>query len=163
MWQLMYFNFNVTAYCFAGSNTQEQLQLIESQENLNLASTSAASLNTEHYNNGYALQPVIEVENDMNSTNIVSENKENEGEGLPLTVRKSRKRQRNPDNWVKHKKKSLKNTGKAYKKVTGKTVPAKEVKPPCGEKCRLKCSQKIDEMFQYELAYNGDLFLFSVL
>ncbi|CAG4958976.1 unnamed protein product [Parnassius apollo] len=57
----------------------------------------------------------------------------------------TRKRQRNPKAWKKNKKKCLKNSGIAYTTEKGKLVNAKQLKPGCGDKCRLKCTFKINE------------------
>ncbi|CAG4944006.1 unnamed protein product [Parnassius apollo] len=57
----------------------------------------------------------------------------------------TRKRQRNPEAWKKNKNKCLKNSGMAYTTEKGKLVNAKQLKPGCGDKCRLKCTLKINE------------------
>lgn len=61
--------------------------------------------------------------------------KVNEGEA-------TRKRKRNPSNWTRTVRKSLKTAGKEYTSVSGnKTIPAKKVKAACT--CRKRCFEKI--------------------
>lgn len=66
----------------------------------------------------------------------------------------SRKRKRKPELWQKNRAKRLRNTGESYvytqvKKHGNDTVrikkerPRKSILPPCGEKCRIKCYEKI--------------------
>ncbi|KAJ2953054.1 hypothetical protein O0L34_g7445 [Tuta absoluta] len=61
------------------------------------------------------------------------------------SVKKGRKRIAAPSKWMQNKRKRLRNTGQAYKSNKNKDVPAKCVKPPCGENCRFRCSSKIIE------------------
>ncbi|XP_072375150.1 uncharacterized protein [Diabrotica undecimpunctata] len=73
------------------------------------------------------------------------------------TEKKGKKRLRNPGLWQKNIAKQLRNSGQSYvglisvktengsqKKIKEKR-PKRMLKPPCGEKCKLQCSQKIDE------------------
>lgn len=59
--------------------------------------------------------------------------------------KKGKKRLRRTENWASVKAKSLKNSGKSYKSRTGKLMPAKEMAPPCPDKCVLACSKKFSE------------------
>lgn len=79
--------------------------------------------------------------NDLIEGNItLSTNHNVEEIAKPLT----RKRLRNESNWGKNIQKKLKNEGKEYvRKSNLKVVPAKKVGIPCGEKCRLKCANKL--------------------
>jgi len=84
---------------------------------------------------------VLEEQQTLNSESSVSIN-ENIGVNKKAL---SRKRQRNEKNWVKNVQKNLKNQGKEYViKSSLKVVAAKKIGVPCGEKCRLKCSNKIN-------------------
>ncbi|KAK5645229.1 hypothetical protein RI129_006529 [Pyrocoelia pectoralis] len=71
---------------------------------------------------------------------------------------KTRKRLRREKKWPRNHNKILKNSGKAYesfKKITNEdgtvvtrelvTRMARKLLPPCGEKCRLACTKKINE------------------
>lgn len=58
---------------------------------------------------------------------------------------KGKKRLKHQENWVVNKRKFAKNQGKSFINARGKEVPAKGLKEPCNEKCRLKCSSKFDE------------------
>lgn len=57
--------------------------------------------------------------------------------------KRSRKRQKNPNEWKQAMSKRLKNSGQEYTSKRGKVVPAKSMLPPCKDKCRLTCSTKI--------------------
>lgn len=62
-------------------------------------------------------------------------------------MQKGKKRVRQEENWSKNEAKRLKGLGQSYKSF-GKNkgiVAAKEMGPPCGENCRLKCDNKIND------------------
>ncbi|KAF8785992.1 hypothetical protein HNY73_011472 [Argiope bruennichi] len=63
---------------------------------------------------------------------------------------RSRKRIRKPAKWKSKVAKVLRDSHKAYQSFSKskKQVPQRKVGPSCGEKCRLKCKDKIDEMGQ---------------
>ncbi|CAH2102382.1 unnamed protein product [Euphydryas editha] len=73
--------------------------------------------------------------------------------------KKSKKRVRKPLKWKSKVAKQLRNSGKAYlsQSKSKKQVPERKVGPPCGEKCRLKCKDKIDEVSRQQIfdAYWG--------
>ncbi|VVC92833.1 unnamed protein product, partial [Leptidea sinapis] len=50
--------------------------------------------------------------------------------------------------WKSKVAKVLRNSGKAYQSLSKLKIrmPERKVGPPCGEKCRLKCKEKIDEI-----------------
>lgn len=77
-----------------------------------------------------------EVDEPMTSSSVEEENRE------PC---KPKKRKREPLKWKRNVKKELVNTGQKYLSAGGITKRKKELQPPCTEKCRLKCSQNIDE------------------
>ena len=62
------------------------------------------------------------------------------------TVKKKtvRKRKVTPQNWKKNVRKQLRLSGKKYESTTGKTMPEKQMKPPCNN-CRFKCTSKISK------------------
>lgn len=71
-----------------------------------------------------------------------------------FTEKKVKKRSRNPQAWQKNFNKRLRNSGESYiglstqndggtKKKVKTQRPQKELQPPCGQKCKLKCSEKI--------------------
>ncbi|CAG9814696.1 unnamed protein product [Phaedon cochleariae] len=60
-------------------------------------------------------------------------------------IKKGKKRQRNPADWKRNKSKILKNMGKEYVSHTGKFVKEKVIKPPCSERCKLGCQNKLSE------------------
>lgn len=43
------------------------------------------------------------------------------------------------------------NLGQSYVVYSKKLVPARNLKPPCGQKCRLKCSDRIDDSKRLEI------------
>lgn len=63
-------------------------------------------------------------------------------------TKKSRKRQRNPQAWKQNLAKTLRNSGKEYvsHSKSKKTMPARSLKKPCTKKCRLKCTDNINEV-----------------
>ncbi|CAG4998619.1 unnamed protein product [Parnassius apollo] len=66
---------------------------------------------------------------------------------IPDTKKRSRKRVAKPTEWLQNKCKILRNEGSAY--VTLKTKvkkDARKIKPPCSERCRLKCKEKFSEV-----------------
>jgi hypothetical protein len=54
-------------------------------------------------------------------------------------------RQRNPEQWLCNKRKSLRNTGQSYRNTKGKIVAARKMRESCGSSCRSKCDTKISE------------------
>ncbi|XP_050706873.1 uncharacterized protein LOC126992253 [Eriocheir sinensis] len=65
----------------------------------------------------------------------------NEGILNSPVKKKGFKRKRNPQTWYRNAQKKLRNEGKAYKMASKyhREKPARTMKPPCTEKCRLKC------------------------
>ena len=61
-------------------------------------------------------------------------------EAKPPTPLEKRKRKRNPEEWKKVKKQKLVNAGQG-----------KELKPPCGPKCRLRCHEKFSEEMRSQI------------
>uniref|UniRef100_A0A6P7GH04 Uncharacterized protein DDB_G0271670-like n=1 Tax=Diabrotica virgifera virgifera TaxID=50390 RepID=A0A6P7GH04_DIAVI len=72
----------------------------------------------------------------------------------PENHQRGRKRTRNPAGWSSNIKKLHRNTGKAYVSSTNKSVPERAIKPPCNDKCRLKCKTKIGEILRKTLFEN---------
>lgn len=72
-----------------------------------------------------------------------------------------RKRTKNPSKWKQNVTKRLRNKGKSYVSQSQKKVSARYLKPPCTDKCRLKCNEKINTDDRYKLFCNfwdlGDL------
>lgn len=61
-------------------------------------------------------------------------------------TKKTRKRKKNPNEWKRNKIKSLRNSGQAYVTLNKRTpVAQRQMKPPCGANCKLKCSVKFTE------------------
>lgn len=60
--------------------------------------------------------------------------------------RRTRKRMNRKSLWKKNVAKRLKNQGKAYvSSTTGKNMKAKELLPPCNERCKLKCTSNFSD------------------
>jgi len=59
--------------------------------------------------------------------------------------RKSRKRQRNLDQWHRNIMKRNRNSGKEYVTRNGQTKRARELKPGCVARCRYKCKEKVSK------------------
>ncbi|XP_022831051.1 uncharacterized protein LOC111359686 [Spodoptera litura] len=77
-------------------------------------------------------------------------------QGLALSTettvaKKGKKRVRNESAWIKNVRKRQRNSGKQYVSRTGKTVAEKSIKPPCTEKCRFRCRDKITEEQRQEI------------
>ncbi|XP_060810035.1 uncharacterized protein LOC132904130 [Amyelois transitella] len=82
----------------------------------------------------------------LSSSSSSGTSSENSADSSISPIRKTRKRQREPESWKFNTAKRLSNTGQSYLSVrTKKTVDARKVKPPCNEKCRLKCFSKFTE------------------
>lgn len=58
--------------------------------------------------------------------------------------KKGRKRKRNKESWKQNIVKSLRNAGKSYTTKTNETIKPRSVQLPCRDKCKLKCSEKIN-------------------
>ncbi|CAH1111545.1 unnamed protein product [Psylliodes chrysocephalus] len=56
-----------------------------------------------------------------------------------------RKRMRNPESWEKNKRKKNRNSGQVYTTVNGKSVAKRRMGVTCSEKCRIKCSSKVND------------------
>ncbi|CAG4907276.1 unnamed protein product [Colias eurytheme] len=67
------------------------------------------------------------------------------------TTKFTRKRKLNPEKWLCVQAKILRNRGREYTSKSGKIVPEKSMKPPCGEKCKQKCTNKITETQRKEI------------
>ncbi|XP_038218902.1 uncharacterized protein LOC119837403 isoform X2 [Zerene cesonia] len=61
---------------------------------------------------------------------------------MDISKKKGRKRSSDPQKWRQNINKVLRNTGNSYESKKKETVPPRQVKPPCTERCRLKCSEK---------------------
>lgn len=73
--------------------------------------------------------------------------------------KRGKKRLRKAATWKSKIVKQLRNSGKAYQSLSKskKLVPERKVGPPCGNKCRLKCKDIVDEMTRQKVfdAYWG--------
>lgn len=63
----------------------------------------------------------------------------------PQITDKPRRRKRQPEQWPRNIRKQRRLEGKEYVSSAGKIVPAAEMKGPCSDKCRLKCSAIMEE------------------
>ncbi|CAH0546612.1 unnamed protein product [Brassicogethes aeneus] len=80
------------------------------------------------------------------SSDNEAENNENKDPENHETKKITRKRTRGPENWKKNLAKRLRNSGKEYVNVkTKKSYAERQLKPPCGEKCKIKCYTKFSE------------------
>ncbi|XP_047513909.1 uncharacterized protein LOC125055490 [Pieris napi] len=68
-------------------------------------------------------------------------------EPAPTDPKPRRKRVRNPAAWKSKIAKTLRNTGKSYVSLSNPTkkIAERRIRPPCGDKCKLKCKIKINE------------------
>ncbi|CAH0718934.1 unnamed protein product, partial [Brenthis ino] len=97
--------------------------------------------NTDTTANGQSTngQATSKIENsEMNELNIEEE--------IEIIKKKGRKRTSNPQKWKQNLNKILRNSGRSYETTKKKTVAAREVKPPCTDKCRLKCYEKFTSL-----------------
>ncbi|KAF2896723.1 hypothetical protein ILUMI_09452 [Ignelater luminosus] len=81
-----------------------------------------------------------------NSTHSVTEKVQQKPEEQQHTEpKKTRKRKRNTSGWKKNAAKIARNSGKGYvsTSISRKVMKAREMKRPCTETCKLKCSSKI--------------------
>lgn len=67
------------------------------------------------------------------------------GDIVTERTKKTRKRIANPSEWRQTKAKILRSAGLSYRTKKNVEVRARAIKPPCNEKCRLKCAEKITE------------------
>lgn len=117
--------------------------------------------------NYYYVSPIHSNESDIddsdadrNFTNSSSDSSSSEsanGHDVAIEAeveeKKGRKRERKPGNWNNKHTSLLRNSGKAYQSLSKskKKFPERIVGPPCGEKCRLVCSTKIDQSVREEI------------
>ncbi|KAL4713815.1 hypothetical protein ACJJTC_015469 [Scirpophaga incertulas] len=81
---------------------------------------------------------------EITATTEVSVNQEiSENTKPQVENKKERKRKRNEESWKQNKTKSLRNAGKSCLSKKNKVTKPRSVQPPCGDKCRLKCCEKI--------------------
>ncbi|CAH0722016.1 unnamed protein product, partial [Brenthis ino] len=80
----------------------------------------------------------VKLKTEMNELNIEEE--------IEIIKKKGRKRTSNPQKWKQNLNKILRNSGRSYETTKKKTVAAREVKPPCTDKCRLKCYEKFTSL-----------------
>lgn len=64
--------------------------------------------------------------------------------------KKGKRRVRNPEKWCNKKAKFNRNSGKQYVSAS-KTKKQFGSRPSCGEKCRIRCSTKIDDTARDEI------------
>ncbi|XP_038221623.1 uncharacterized protein LOC119839431, partial [Zerene cesonia] len=83
------------------------------------------------------------------------ENVENEVSELAKSPipKYTKKRKSCVDEWLTNKAKTMRNTGKPYtsRSKTRKNIPARCLKPPCGEKCKLECTKKITDAMRTKI------------
>lgn len=97
-------------------------------------------------------QKIYPLQNNLgDSTSDSSEEEQEQEPEVPNS--KTRKRLRRPKEWCQAMAKRLRNSGKAYTSMskTKKNIPERQVRNPCGEKCRLRCSSKIDDIKRQEI------------
>ena len=65
----------------------------------------------------------------------------------------TKKRKSCVDEWLTNKAKTMRNTGKPYtsRSKSRKNIPARYLKPPCGEKCKLECTKKITDSMRTKI------------
>lgn len=99
----------------------------------NSSSSSSSSSSTSNSSS--------DAENDPQNV-VVPENNSTDPE-----KKNCKKRTRKPEKWQSKVAKLLRNSGKAYQSMakSKKQVPERKVGLPCGDNCRLKCKNKIDE------------------
>lgn len=86
--------------------------------------------------------------------NIINETEGAESDNTQAdNKRKGKKRKANPVEWKKSKAKLLRNSGKPYtsSSIRKTEIRARKLRPACNEKCKLKCSSKIEENKRLEI------------
>ncbi|XP_072388219.1 uncharacterized protein [Diabrotica undecimpunctata] len=93
-------------------------------------------------NADHTLEPVTS-EQELLITNLLPEKSEQvKTDG----VKRGKKRLLNKDQWTRNIRKRLRNTGKEYTNAKGNNVPARSLKPPCNDKCSMKCRDKLSDV-----------------
>lgn len=64
---------------------------------------------------------------------------------LSSPLKKGKKRKKNMNKWKANVAKKLRNTGKKYETNQKKIKNERSLKPPCTEKCKIKCTSKLTE------------------
>ncbi|CAG5009858.1 unnamed protein product [Parnassius apollo] len=105
------------------------------------------SIQTSAETNNEEIQEAVQNENESINQEIVEHNISMNEIEENSNVKKSRKSVARVEEWLSNKAKKLRNTGKCYisRSKTKKIIPARSLKPPCGDKCKMECSTKIDE------------------
>uniref|UniRef100_A0A6P7GS58 Uncharacterized protein LOC114341517 n=1 Tax=Diabrotica virgifera virgifera TaxID=50390 RepID=A0A6P7GS58_DIAVI len=124
------------------------------------SSSSCASDCTECLNNQNSLpaENVSRAEQEdganVSDTNPLSETVVQFSEQTsPVQDKICKKRRKQPQKWKSNVSKALRNSGQAYQSMSKskKYISERKVRPPCGVKCRLGCTLKIDECVRHGL------------
>lgn len=121
--------------CYKERRESESSSDFSSGSSDNYAPSSSASTSSESSEVIHQLQ--------KNTASETSNRQENTA--ISPIPKIGKKRVRNEDNWLKNKKKKLKNSGKSYVTKSGRSIEARKMKAPCSEKCVQKCSTKISD------------------
>ncbi|XP_039293223.1 uncharacterized protein LOC120353480 isoform X1 [Nilaparvata lugens] len=86
--------------------------------------------------------PAVDMLQENQAVEVLQENPELEDS--EVIQRKSRKRVRRPETWKKNMMKMKKRSGKEYENSRGNFVEKKSLKNGCSDKCRIGCTNKIN-------------------
>ncbi|CAG4989653.1 unnamed protein product [Colias eurytheme] len=131
------------------------------QRRMSLSSNSSSSTSDCSSSNSSSNSSSSSSSNLSNSNEVFAslpseqENVENEvSERAKSPMHKSTKKRKScVDEWLTNKAKTMRNTGKPYtsRSKSRKNIPARSLKPPCGEKCKLECSKKITDAMRTKI------------
>ena len=86
--------------------------------------------------------------NSSSSSSSASSNKNTNNKDANSSLPNSRKRKRNVTKWKQTAAKIARNSGQTYTSISKskRQIEARSLKPPCSQKCRLKCRDHINEV-----------------
>ncbi|CAG9825732.1 unnamed protein product [Phaedon cochleariae] len=122
----------------SSSDSSNDLPVAKNTTSTDLSALSTVSNNTQGAIK-YLLQGAVHNMEDNQEGNV---------------ARIGRKRKSNCNKWACVQAEISRNSGKSYTSKHKKVVPGRSLKPPCGDKCKLKCTSKISDAQRKELFDN---------
>lgn len=121
------------------SSTDEDDDIINDNQDELLRNTIDDFLSNNHEDIESGNEPTVNhSESEESADNLTSAAPE-------VEEKRGKKRKQNIKKWKKVEAKIRRNAGQSYISRTGKVVEERKMRPPCSDKCRLKCSTKIPE------------------
>ncbi|CAG9813604.1 unnamed protein product [Phaedon cochleariae] len=122
-----------------------EMEVDRAEEEIDRENEEETNSESEPFSDDSIIDPNYEAESTTTTDNEQEAPSQDEEEVI-VTKKKTTKRKKDPQEWKRNKTKLLRNSGQAY--VTLKKrhiVEPRQMKPPCGDNCKLKCSVKFSD------------------